>query len=64
VHLNDIASFDFPGFSPADYAQQLTGASRGVLGSGALHSGIVRICRAVGGSADQDPGGVLWVTAA
>jgi peptidoglycan/xylan/chitin deacetylase (PgdA/CDA1 family) len=23
VHLNDIASFDFPGFSPADYEQQL-----------------------------------------
>jgi peptidoglycan/xylan/chitin deacetylase (PgdA/CDA1 family) len=24
VHLNDIASFDFPGFNPAAYAQQLT----------------------------------------
>jgi peptidoglycan/xylan/chitin deacetylase (PgdA/CDA1 family) len=24
VHLNDIASFDFPGFSPAAYEQQLT----------------------------------------
>ena len=24
VHLNDIASFDFAGFSPADYEQQLT----------------------------------------
>jgi hypothetical protein len=24
VHLNDIASFDFPGFSPADYVQQVT----------------------------------------
>jgi peptidoglycan/xylan/chitin deacetylase (PgdA/CDA1 family) len=23
VHLNDIASFGFPGFSPADYEQQL-----------------------------------------
>lgn len=23
VHLNDIASFDFPGFSPSDYEQQL-----------------------------------------
>jgi peptidoglycan/xylan/chitin deacetylase (PgdA/CDA1 family) len=23
VHLNDIASFDFPGFSPADYEQQM-----------------------------------------
>lgn len=23
VHLNDIVSFDFPGFSPADYEQQL-----------------------------------------
>ncbi len=23
VHLNDIASFDFPGFSPVDYEQQL-----------------------------------------
>lgn len=23
VHLNDIASFDYPGFSPADYEQQL-----------------------------------------
>jgi peptidoglycan/xylan/chitin deacetylase (PgdA/CDA1 family) len=23
VHLNDISSFDFPGFSPADYEQQL-----------------------------------------
>jgi peptidoglycan/xylan/chitin deacetylase (PgdA/CDA1 family) len=23
VHLNDIASFDFPGFSPGDYEQQL-----------------------------------------
>lgn len=23
VHLNDIASYDFPGFSPADYEQQL-----------------------------------------
>jgi peptidoglycan/xylan/chitin deacetylase (PgdA/CDA1 family) len=23
VHMNDIASFDFPGFSPADYEQQL-----------------------------------------
>jgi peptidoglycan/xylan/chitin deacetylase (PgdA/CDA1 family) len=23
VHLNDIASFDFPGFSPGDYAQQM-----------------------------------------
>jgi hypothetical protein len=23
VHLNDIASFDFPGFSPADYEQQV-----------------------------------------
>jgi hypothetical protein len=23
MHLNDIASFDFPGFSPADYEQQL-----------------------------------------
>ncbi|MGW4241704.1 polysaccharide deacetylase family protein [Nocardia sp. NPDC004722] len=23
VHLNDIASFDFPGFSPTDYEQQL-----------------------------------------
>jgi len=24
VHLNDIASFDFPGFNPAAYEQQLT----------------------------------------
>ena len=24
VHLNDIASFDFPGFNPAAYQQQLT----------------------------------------
>jgi hypothetical protein len=24
VHMNDIASFDFVGFSPADYQQQLT----------------------------------------
>jgi peptidoglycan/xylan/chitin deacetylase (PgdA/CDA1 family) len=23
VHLNDLASFDFPGFSPADYEQQM-----------------------------------------
>jgi hypothetical protein len=23
VHLNDIASFDFSGFSPADYEQQM-----------------------------------------
>jgi peptidoglycan/xylan/chitin deacetylase (PgdA/CDA1 family) len=49
VHLNDIASFDFAGFSPADYEQQLSdefeqlydeGASRRRMMSISLHDRI------------------------
>jgi len=34
VHLNDIASFDFPGFSPADYEQQLVDEFEQLYGEG------------------------------
>lgn len=34
VHMNDIASFDFPGFSPADYEQQMVDEFEQLLAEG------------------------------
>jgi hypothetical protein len=39
AHLNDIASFDFPGFSPAAYQQQLTDEFDQLYAGGASRAG-------------------------